>query len=129
MITTDVTTRLISPGVTVISYILFEVPSNMACKYFGPGKWLPFCTLMFGVSPPNDNGSPGFKADPCSLQIMSISFGFVHTYNEAMAVRFLLGLFEAGMLPGIAYYMSRWYRKAELAFRLALYVVTAPLVS
>lgn len=44
-----------------------------------------------------------------------------------MAVRFLLGLFEAGMLPGIAYYMSRWYRKAELAFRLALYVVTAPL--
>ncbi|KAK9896754.1 MFS general substrate transporter [Cystobasidium minutum MCA 4210] len=90
-----------------ISYILFEVPSNMACKYFGPGKWLPFCTLMFGI--------------------MSISFGFVHTYNEAMAVRFLLGLFEAGMLPGIAYYMSRWYRKAELAFRLALYVVTAPL--
>lgn len=60
---------------------------------------------------------------------MSICFGFVKTYNEAMAVRFLLGLFEAGMLPGIAYYMSRWYRKAELAFRLALYVVTAPLVS
>lgn len=53
---------------------------------------------------------------------MSICFGFVTTYNQAMAVRFLLGLFEAGMLPGIAYYMSRWYRKAELAFRLALYV-------
>jgi MFS family permease len=42
-------------------------------------------------------------------------------------VRFLLGIFEAGMLPGIAYYMSRWYRRSELAFRLSLYIVMAPL--
>jgi hypothetical protein len=26
------------------------------------------------------------------------------------------------MLPGIAYYLSRWYTKDELAFRLALYI-------
>ena len=39
----------------------------------------------------------------------------------------LLGLFEAGMLPGIAYYLSRWYRRKELAFRLSLYIVAAPL--
>jgi sugar phosphate permease len=31
------------------------------------------------------------------------------------------------MLPGIAYYMSRWYTRAELTFRLALYMVMAPL--
>lgn len=42
-------------------------------------------------------------------------------------VRFALGIFEAGLLPGIAYYLSRWYRRSELSFRLALYVVTAPL--
>ncbi|EEB94240.1 hypothetical protein MPER_06977 [Moniliophthora perniciosa FA553] len=24
-----------------ISYIIFEIPSNMACKYFGPGWYLP----------------------------------------------------------------------------------------
>lgn len=39
----------------------------------------------------------------------------------------MLGIFEAGMLPGIAYYLSRWYRRSELAFRLALYIVMAPL--
>lgn len=43
------------------------------------------------------------------------------------AVRFVLGIFEAGMLPGIAYYLSRWYRRSELAWRLGLYVVAAPL--
>lgn len=39
----------------------------------------------------------------------------------------VLGIFEAGMLPGIAYYLSRWYRRRELAFRLSLYIVAAPL--
>jgi len=52
---------------------------------------------------------------------------FVTNFHNAAGVRFLLGIFEAGMLPGIAYYMSRWYRKAELGFRLALYIVMAPL--
>lgn len=31
------------------------------------------------------------------------------------------------MLPCIAYYMCRWYRRSELAFRLSLYIVMAPL--
>ena len=39
-------------------------------------------------------------------------------FSQAAGVRFLLGVFEAGMMPGIAYYMSRWYRRAELTFRL-----------
>lgn len=52
---------------------------------------------------------------------MTVAFAFVRTFSAACGVRFLLGLFEAGMLPGIAYYMSRWYRRSELAFRLAMY--------
>lgn len=31
------------------------------------------------------------------------------------------------MLPGIAYYMTRWYTRSELTFRLSLYIVMAPL--
>jgi hypothetical protein len=38
-------------------------------------------------------------------------------------------MFEAGMMPGIAYYLSRWYRRSELTFRLSLYIVMAPLGS
>lgn len=58
---------------------------------------------------------------------MTVAFGFVHNLSTACGVRFLLGIFEAGMLPGIAFYMSRWYRRSELAFRIALYIVMAPL--
>ncbi|KAF4249795.1 hypothetical protein LV164_008443 [Aspergillus fumigatus] len=90
-----------------ISYIVFEIPCNIACKWIGPGWFLPAITLGFGI---------------CSL-----GTAFVHNIHAASGVRFLLGIFEAGMMPGIAYYLSRWYRRSELAFRLSLYIVMAPL--
>lgn len=90
-----------------VSYILFEIPSNMACKWIGPGWFLPIISLGFGI---------------CSL-----GTAFVHNISAACGVRFLLGIFEAGMMPGIAYYLSRWYRRSELAFRLSLYIVMAPM--
>ncbi|KAF2395901.1 MFS general substrate transporter [Trichodelitschia bisporula] len=90
-----------------ISYIIFEVPSNALCKIIGPGWYIPAISLGFGIC--------------------SVGTAFVHSLSAAAGVRFLLGIFEAGMMPGIAYYMSRWYRRSELAFRLSLYIVMAPL--
>ncbi|KAJ5462218.1 hypothetical protein N7530_010423 [Penicillium desertorum] len=94
-------------SVFYISYIIFEVPCNIVCKWMGPGWFLPLTTVLFGV---------------CSL-----GTAFVQDIQSASGVRFLLGIFEAGMMPGIAYYMSRWYRRSELAFRISLYIVMAPL--
>jgi MFS family permease len=90
-----------------ISYIIFEIPSNICCKWIGPGWFIPIISLCFGI--------------------VSIGTAFVHSIHSISAVRFILGIFEAGMLPGIAYYMSRWYRRSELAFRLSLYIAMAPL--
>lgn len=90
-----------------ISYIIFEIPCNIACKAIGPGWFIPATSLLFGV--------------------MTVACAFVQNKAQICGVRFLLGLFEAGMLPGIAYYMSRWYRRSELAFRLSMYIVMAPL--
>ncbi|KAH7309677.1 major facilitator superfamily domain-containing protein [Stachybotrys elegans] len=90
-----------------ISYILFEIPSNLVCKWMGPGWFLPLTTVLFGA--------------------ISLATAYVNNFQQAAGVRFALGVFEAGMLPGVAYYLSRWYCRAELAFRLALYLVMAPL--
>ncbi|KAH8665337.1 putative MFS transporter [Ilyonectria robusta] len=90
-----------------ISYILFEIPSNIVCKLIGPGWFLPILTVCFGAC--------------------SIATAWVDTVPQAMGIRFLLGLFESGMNPGMAYYLSRWYRRSELTFRISLYIVSAPL--
>ncbi|KIW99463.1 uncharacterized protein Z518_11202 [Rhinocladiella mackenziei CBS 650.93] len=73
-------------SVFYISYIIFEIPSNIACKWIGPGWFLPALTLGFGIA--------------------TVAFAFVETLEAACGVRFIL---EAGMLPGIAYYMSRCF--------------------
>ncbi|KAG5916136.1 hypothetical protein E4U42_007794 [Claviceps africana] len=90
-----------------VAYIVFELPLVLLCKRMGPGWFLPLATILFGIS--------------------SLATAFVQTSAQLMGVRFLLGVFEAGMFPGIAYFLSRWYRRAELAFRLSLYMVMAPL--
>ncbi|KAK0615671.1 major facilitator superfamily domain-containing protein [Bombardia bombarda] len=90
-----------------ISYIIFEIPSNIMCKLIGPGWFIPAISLCFGGC--------------------SVATAFVTTKSQACGVRFLLGIFEAGMMPGIAYYLSRWYRRSELTFRLSLYIVMSPL--
>ncbi|KAK4133686.1 MFS general substrate transporter [Trichocladium antarcticum] len=90
-----------------ISYIVFEIPSNIACKWLGPGWFLPAISLGFGIA--------------------SVAMAFVHNFSQAAGVRFVLGMFEAGLMPGIAYYLSRWYRRSELTFRLSLYIVMAPM--
>lgn len=90
-----------------ISYALFEVPSTLLCKLVGPGWYLPIATILFGIA--------------------TLSTAWVQTKGQLIAVRFILGIFEAGMLPGIAYYLSRWYRRSELSFRLGIYMITVPL--
>jgi MFS family permease len=58
---------------------------------------------------------------------VSIATAFVNTKAQACAVRFLLGIFEAGVMPACSYYLSRWYRRSELTFRLGLWMTMAPL--
>ena len=45
----------------------------------------------------------------------------VHNSSSLLFCRFLLGTFEAGLFPGIIYYMSLWYRRKEQALRLGFF--------
>lgn len=90
-----------------IAYIIFDFPAMWMCKKLGPRIFLSCATLAFGL---------------CTfLQ------SFARAFWQAAILRTLLGASEAGMLPGIAYYLSRWFQQAELTFYLSLYIVTAPL--
>ncbi|KXS18715.1 MFS general substrate transporter [Gonapodya prolifera JEL478] len=83
-----------------VTYILFEVPSNMVLKYFTPRVWFTRIMLMWGV----------------------ISGCQAACQNKAGIVvcRLLVGLAEAGLLPGLLFWIGFWYRKYEIATRTAL---------
>lgn len=89
------------------AYASVQIPATICCKWIGPGWFLPGVTLAFGIA--------------------SICTGLVQTSGQLFAVRCLVGVFESGLMPGIAYYLSRWYRRAELGFRLSFYIAMAPM--
>ncbi|GAP91683.1 putative major facilitator superfamily transporter [Rosellinia necatrix] len=91
----------------LIGYFLFEVPSNILLKRFRPSRWLAF--LM------------------CSWGLITIGIGGVRSYAQITGVRFLLGVFEAGLFPGLVYYLTFWYKTDERSVRVAFILASATL--
>ncbi|KXX76424.1 High-affinity nicotinic acid transporter [Madurella mycetomatis] len=90
-----------------VSYIIFEVPANMALKHLSFRVWIPAITISWGI-------------------VMTF-MGVVHNYEGLLAARFFLGVPEAGIFPGCAYYITNWYTRHEAMYRTALFYATASL--
>jgi MFS family permease len=46
---------------------------------------------------------------------------------QVTGIRFILGVFEAGLFPGLVYYLTFWYRVHERSIRVALILASATL--
>ncbi|EAW13368.1 putative MFS transporter [Aspergillus clavatus NRRL 1] len=93
--------------VFLIAYALFEVPSNYLLKKLRPSRWIAFLMLSWGA---------------CTMGL-----GGAHTYAQVTGIRFLLGVMEAGLFPGLVYYLTFWYRHSERSMRVALILASATL--
>ncbi|SJL17417.1 uncharacterized protein ARMOST_20967 [Armillaria ostoyae] len=94
---------------STVSYALFAIPSNYLLKCMSPQRWLPF--IMFGWG--------------ATEMIMAIS----QNYSTLLGLRFLLGVFQAGLVPGMTYTFTIWYRLRERGVRQSLILATGPLGS
>ena len=57
----------------------------------------------------------------------SMGLAGAHNYGTVVGVRFLLGVFEAGLFPGMVYYLTFWYRSDERSIRVAFILASATL--
>ncbi|KAI6961301.1 MFS general substrate transporter [Hortaea werneckii] len=90
-----------------IAYILFEW-MTLCYKIFPPHIYISCCVMAWGVL--------------ASLQSITSSFGGL------LVLRTLLGIGEAAFV-GIPFYLSFFFRKDELAFRIGLFISAAPLAT
>ncbi|KAL3958358.1 hypothetical protein ACCO45_006520 [Purpureocillium lilacinum] len=58
---------------------------------------------------------------------ITMGLGGTHNYASVTVVRFLLGVFEAGLFPGLVYYLTFWYRTEERSVRVAAILASATL--
>jgi len=90
-----------------VPYICVDVPSNWLIKRVGAGYYLPGLVIGWGL--------------------VSVGTGFVRKYQSLLAVRFLLGIMEGGLLGGMILYLSMFYRRHQLMRRIGLFYCAAPL--
>ena len=62
-----------------------------------------------------------------SWGVMTIGLGGTRSFASVTVVRFLLGVFEAGLFPGLVYYLTFWYLPTERSIRVAFVFASATL--
>jgi MFS family permease len=53
--------------------------------------------------------------------LVCMATALIKNFAGFLCVRVFLGLAEGGMLPGVAYYLSMWYKRHELAMRIGIF--------
>ncbi|RUO96207.1 major facilitator superfamily domain-containing protein [Jimgerdemannia flammicorona] len=102
--------------------IILEVPSNVFLKRFGPRLWIPIGMTVWGGI------MIAMAAVQNSAGLLSARVRFRESRTMcASATIFFLGLAEAGLVPGIVYYLSLWYTRKEQAVRNAAFFSAATL--
>jgi MFS transporter, ACS family, tartrate transporter len=92
-------------GIFFLSYSVFEVPSNLILEKVGARLWM--CRIML------------------TWGLVSMATAFVTTAIGFFAIRFILGLAEAGFFPGMLLYFTYWFPAATRARVVALFYMGA----
>lgn len=96
-------------GIFFIGYFLFEVPSNLILERVGARLWIFRIMVTWGL--------------------ISAAMAFVQGPVSFFTLRFLLGVAEAGFLPGMILYLTTWFPQARLARFVGLFMMAVPLAS
>ncbi|KAF9586105.1 hypothetical protein BGW38_009640 [Lunasporangiospora selenospora] len=103
MLDLNINLNTVTLGTTIfiLFFCAFEIPSNMVIRRVGPHRWIPFLMCLWGLA----TAAQVFLKDKVSFFIC----------------RALVGLFEAGYIPGIAIYLTTYYKRKEMALRLSIF--------
>ncbi|KAF6748836.1 major facilitator superfamily domain-containing protein [Ephemerocybe angulata] len=89
-------------------YILLEIPGNLILQKLGARAWLTICVVGWGAA--------------------QIGMAFVPNWKLLSLTRVLLGAFEAGFFPALAFIITTWYKRHEIQKRLAAFYLTGILL-
>lgn len=90
-----------------IGYLIFEVPSNVMLHRYGAPRWIARIMFTWGV--------------------VTILLAFTKNATMFYALRFLLGASEAGLYPGVIYYLTLWFPQRHRVRMLGYFTVGSSL--
>jgi MFS transporter, ACS family, tartrate transporter len=93
-------------GIFFVGYFLLEVPGGILAELWSARKWLARILISWGA-------------------VASLT-GLIHTAGQFYAIRFILGVAEAGFVPGVLVYLSHWYCAEDRGKAIALFFAGIP---
>ncbi|KAK4561203.1 hypothetical protein LTR86_005158 [Recurvomyces mirabilis] len=90
-----------------VSYAGFEPLTNILLKRLKPSIFIPLIMVLWGI--------------------VMTCMGLVTNFSGLAAARWFLGMAEAGLFPGVNYYLSCWYKRKEIGIRAAIFFSAAAL--
>ncbi|MBE7200193.1 MAG: MFS transporter [Parafilimonas terrae] len=90
-----------------VAYLALEIPSNALMVRYGARKWLARILVTWGIA----STLTMFATGPYSLYLL----------------RSIVGIFEAGFVPGVMLYLTYWFPAAQRGRATALFMVAQPL--
>jgi sugar phosphate permease len=94
-------------GMFFWGYIVLQIPAGRLASVWS-AKWVIFGLMLF-------------------WSVVSFSTAFVRTENELIANRFILGLFEGGVLTCTIVLIRKWFTRSERARANTLFLISIPL--
>ena len=88
-------------GIFFFGYLLFEIPSNLILEKVGARRLIATIMIIWGG--------------------VSAAMALVTTPTEFYVMRFILGVAESGLYPGVILYLTFWFRHQERATAIALF--------
>jgi ACS family tartrate transporter-like MFS transporter len=90
-----------------IGYALFDMPSSMVLQRVGTRLWIARIMITWGF--------------------IAAAMAFVHSHRSFYTMRFLLGVGEAGFVPGMLLYLTYWFPSHERARAVAKFMTATSL--
>ncbi|CAN9446893.1 unnamed protein product [Alternaria alternata] len=97
----------IAVSILFVTYVIFETPSNLILKRMKPARYLAGLMFLWGL--------------------VATFSAFVTNFAGLVACRLLLGMFEAGLFPGVILYLSMFYNRRNVSLRQAWFYGTSAL--
>lgn len=111
-------------SVFFVPYVLTAPFLGIAGKTFGPSRVLPLMMATFGKL-----RNRLLRTSPHLIGLMTIMVVAVHDFGGLMALRWFLGMAESAYFPLVIYYQTTFYRRGELARRLAIFYAASSIAS